>query len=81
MRILDVRMFMHIWNVNIFMLIFDHIHDYVRRAYIHDTSGCWALPLGALVGPLPTERSEACWQRSDEARDCELHIIQTDARS
>ena len=29
----------------------------------------------------PRERSEACSERSDEVRDCKLHITQTEART
>ena len=29
----------------------------------------------------PRERSEACSERSDEVRDCKLHITQTKART
>ena len=31
----------------------------------------------ALVGLFPTEPGDACSERSDEVRDCKLHITQT----
>ena len=50
------------------------------RAGLHTKIDIWHC-LGpfpcALVGPLPTEKSEACSERSEEARDCKLHITQT----
>ena len=50
-------------------------------AGLHTQTDMWHClgPLAsALVGPSPTERSQACSERSDEGRENKLHITQTE---